>query len=115
MNSHPFDALTRRAGTISRRSVLRWVGTTTVGVFIAGIRTRSVLAANRLVTSLGQFGPPLPPLPPAEPWSSENPPNLDDIIDDYLDCITSGRTHEECDQGFPVSRLSIGASLYGMC
>lgn len=102
MNSQQFDALTRTAGTISRRSVLRWLGATTVGVFVAGIRTRSALTAGHLTGVVSQHGgPPLPPLPPAEPWSSENPPNLDDIIDDYLDCITNGRTPEECDRGFP--------------
>ena len=114
MNSQQFDGLTRTAGMISRRSVLRWMAASMVGVVVAGVHTRSILALDRLTTlvnrpsmrndiqSHGGFGgPPLPPLPPAEPWSSENPPNLDDIIDDYLDCITTGRTPEECDQGFP--------------
>lgn len=114
MNSQQFDGLTRKAGMISRRSVLRWMGASTVGVFVAGVQTRSISALDRLTALVkrpsmrndiqshgGHGGPPLPPLPPAEPWSSENPPNLDDIIDDYLDCITTGRTPEECDQGFP--------------
>ncbi len=101
MNSQQFDALTRAAAMISRRSLLRWMGASAVGVFVASIRTRTALTGGRLSNRVSQFGPPLPPLPPAEPWSSENPPNLDDIIDDYLDCITTGRTPEECDQGFP--------------
>lgn len=102
MNSHPFDAFARLlARGLSRRTLLRGLGVSTFGVFIAGVRTRSGLAAHRLASVASQFGPPLPPLPPAEPWSPENPPNLNDIIDDYLDCITSGRTPEECDRGFP--------------
>jgi hypothetical protein len=101
MNSHQFDAVTRAAATMSRRSVLRWIGAGTVGIFLAGARARGAHAVNRLNRPGSHFGPPLPPLPPAEPWSPENPPDLDDIINDYLDCITTGRTPEECDQGFP--------------
>ncbi|NJM40615.1 MAG: hypothetical protein HC853_07510 [Anaerolineae bacterium] len=89
MNAHSFDAFACATALLSRRSVLRWMGASTIGIVVAGLRPRIALASN------------LPPLPPAQPWSSENPPNLDDIIDDYLDCITSGRTPEECDQGFP--------------
>ena len=105
MSSHPFDELTRRTVTISRRSVLRWLGASTVGMIVAGARARSALAVDWLNSVSGRptapFDIKLPPLPPAEPWSPQNPPNLDDIIDDYLDCITQGRTPEECDRGFP--------------
>lgn len=110
MNTHPFDALSRTVATISRRSLLRWMGASSVGVFVAGLQVRNRTAlgsslpigmSSKAMHKPAALGSALPPLPPAEPWSSENPPDLDDIIGDYLDCIASGRTPEECDQGFP--------------
>jgi hypothetical protein len=109
MNSHPFDAFARLlAHNVSRRGLFRWIGASAVGVIAARVGARPAQAANQRVKVVHQFDngggwwPDLPPLPPAEPWSPDNPPDLDEIINDYLDCISTGRTPEECDRGFPV-------------
>ena len=97
-----FDALTRSAARVSRRSVLRAFGLGAAGTVFGALQAQTAAAAGRLSSMLGRAPQQTGILPPpAEPWSSENPPDLDQIIDDYLDCIASGHSAEECDRGFP--------------